>query len=180
MSNHNSCLYQQIQKVLWQVVQNLTQFVWRGRTVVSSSLFNQNSLGMGFPSGTSGKEPVCQSGRLKRREFGPWVQRIPWRRARQSTPVFLPGERHGQRRLDRLQAIELHRVRHDWSDLTHRTSLLHLFILYCLLFFFSFNKEYTHSYTVCTFLLLNKIQTPNTLTVWYEQLEMCELCLTVF
>ena len=29
----------------------------------------------------------------------PWVGKIPWRRAWQSTPVFLPGESHGQRSL---------------------------------------------------------------------------------
>ena len=29
----------------------------------------------------------------------PWVKKIPWRRARQPTPVFLPGESHGQRTL---------------------------------------------------------------------------------
>ena len=29
--------------------------------------------------------------------FDPWVRKIPWRRAWQSTPVFLPGESHGQR-----------------------------------------------------------------------------------
>ena len=28
-----------------------------------------------------------------------WVGKIPWRRAWQSTPVFLPGESHGQRSL---------------------------------------------------------------------------------
>ena len=28
-----------------------------------------------------------------------WVRKIPWRRSWQSTPVFLPGEAHGQRRL---------------------------------------------------------------------------------
>ena len=27
----------------------------------------------------------------------PWVRKIPWRRAWQHTPVFLPGESHGQR-----------------------------------------------------------------------------------
>ena len=31
--------------------------------------------------------------------FDPWVRKIPWRRARQHTPVFLPGESHGQRSL---------------------------------------------------------------------------------
>ena len=27
----------------------------------------------------------------------PWVRKIPWRREWQPTPVFLPGEFHGQR-----------------------------------------------------------------------------------
>ena len=31
--------------------------------------------------------------------FNPWVGEIPWRRDWQPTPVFLPGEFHGQRSL---------------------------------------------------------------------------------
>ena len=31
--------------------------------------------------------------------FDPWVGKIPWRRKWQPTPVFLPGESHGQRTL---------------------------------------------------------------------------------
>ena len=31
--------------------------------------------------------------------FSPWVRKIPWRRAWQPTPVFLPGESQGQRSL---------------------------------------------------------------------------------
>ena len=31
--------------------------------------------------------------------FNPWVGKIPWRRKWQPTPVFLPGESHGRRRL---------------------------------------------------------------------------------
>ena len=46
----------------------------------------------GFPGGTSGKELVCQCRRCKRSEFGPWVGKIPWRRAWQPTPAFLPGD----------------------------------------------------------------------------------------
>ena len=53
----------------------------------------------GFPDGANGKEPTCQYRRHKRHEFSPWVGKIPWRRAQQSTPVFLPGESHGQRSL---------------------------------------------------------------------------------
>ena len=37
--------------------------------------------------------------RPNRCRFGPWVRKIPWRRARQPTPIFLPGECHGQRSL---------------------------------------------------------------------------------
>ena len=29
----------------------------------------------------------------------PWVEKIPWRRTWQPTPVFLPGKSHGQRSL---------------------------------------------------------------------------------
>ena len=44
---------------------------------------------------------MLKSPRLQYRRpgFDPWVGKIPWRRARQPTPVFLPGESHGQRSL---------------------------------------------------------------------------------
>ena len=54
---------------------------------------------LGFPGGTSGTEPICQCRRHKRTKFAPWVRKIPWRREWQPTPVFLPGEFHGQRSL---------------------------------------------------------------------------------
>ena len=37
--------------------------------------------------------------RCSRCGFNPWVGKIPWRRKWQPTPVFLPGEPHGQRGL---------------------------------------------------------------------------------
>ena len=46
-----------------------------------------------------GKEHACQCRRQKRYGFDPWVRKIPWRRARQPTPGFLPGQSHGQRSL---------------------------------------------------------------------------------
>ena len=55
---------------------------------------------MGLPRWCySGKDPACQHRRHKRRGFDPWVGKIPWRRAWQPTPVFLPEESHGQRSL---------------------------------------------------------------------------------
>ena len=48
-----------------------------------------NSI-MGFPAGTGGKEPTCQSKRQKKCGFNPWIGKIPWRRAWVQTLVFLP------------------------------------------------------------------------------------------
>ena len=63
-------------------------------------LFSMNfSVAVGFPGGASGKEFTSQCRRCKRHAFGPWFGKIPWRRERQPTPVFLPGESHGQRSL---------------------------------------------------------------------------------
>jgi len=42
--------------------------------------------------GTSGKEPACQCRRHERCGFYPWVEKIPWRRVWEPTPVSLPGE----------------------------------------------------------------------------------------
>jgi len=56
-------------------------------------------FGRGFPDGISGKEPICQCGRHKRHVFYPWVRKIPWRKAWQPSPLFLPGESPGQRSL---------------------------------------------------------------------------------
>ena len=62
---------------------------------------------MGFPGGTSGKEPACQCRRHKRHRFDPWVGKIPWRRASQPTPVFLPGESPWTEEPGGLQSIGL-------------------------------------------------------------------------
>ena len=45
------------------------------------------------------KNPPANAGDVKRHRFDPWVRKIPWKRAWQITPVFLPGESHGQRSL---------------------------------------------------------------------------------
>ena len=42
--------------------------------------------------GSNGKETACSG-------CDPWVGKILWRRTWQPTPVFLPGESHGQRSL---------------------------------------------------------------------------------
>ena len=46
------------------------------------------------------KNPPANEGRHKRHRFNSWVRKIPWKRGIwQPTPVFLPGESHGQRSL---------------------------------------------------------------------------------
>ena len=60
-----------------------------------SSFLNTIFLGLwGFPGGTRGQYRKC-----KRRGFNPTVGKFPWRRTLQLTPVFLPGDFHGQRSL---------------------------------------------------------------------------------
>ena len=49
-----------------------------------------------FPSGSDGKDSAFQCWRPG---FDPWVGNIPRRRKWHPTPVFLPGETHGQRSL---------------------------------------------------------------------------------
>ena len=50
-----------------------------------------------FPGGASGKEATWKCRSHNRYGFDPWHGKIPWRRARQPTLEFLPGESHGQR-----------------------------------------------------------------------------------
>ena len=57
------------------------------------------NLVFGLPRWCSGKESACQCSRCKRLRFDCWFGKVPWRRKWQSTPVFLPGKFHGQRRL---------------------------------------------------------------------------------
>ena len=49
-----------------------------------------------FPGSSVGKESAFNAGDLG---SNPGLGRSPWRREWQPTPVFLPGESHGQRSL---------------------------------------------------------------------------------
>ena len=68
---------------------------------------------MDFPWWLSSKESACQG---RRPRFSPWFGMIPQRRAWQSTPVFLPGESHGQRSLAGYSSWV-----HKESDMTEAT-----------------------------------------------------------
>ena len=87
-----SCLDNPLDRGAWQATVYGMAKSW---TWLSSYHFHV----LGFPGGTSGKDLTCQCRRHKRCRFNPWVGKIPWRRAWQPTPGFLPGESHGQRSL---------------------------------------------------------------------------------
>ena len=62
----------------------------------SEVLLGKVIKGRGFPGGSVVKESASQ---CRNQGFDPGIKKIPWRRKWQPTPVFLPGESHGQRSL---------------------------------------------------------------------------------
>ena len=69
------------------------------------------------------KDWPCQCRRQKRCSFDPWVGKIPWRKAWQPTPVFLPGESHGHRSLVGDGPQGRKEVEYNWSDLAQHVVL---------------------------------------------------------
>ena len=72
--------------------------------------FNQLPGDVGIPRWLTGKESAYQ---CRRHGFIPQVRKIPQSRAWQPTPVFLPGESHGQRSLVGYTPWGLKGIRHD-------------------------------------------------------------------
>ena len=68
---------------------------------------------VGLPGDASGKEPACQLRRPERHRFDPWVGKMPWRRAWQSTP-YPCLENLMDRGAWRAKSTGLQRVGHDW------------------------------------------------------------------
>ena len=66
--------------------------------------------GLDIPGGSVGKESTCSRG------IDPWAGKIPWRRAWEPTPVFLPGESLWTEDPGGLQSLGLQRFERDWSD----------------------------------------------------------------
>ena len=58
-----------------------------------------SATGWGFLGGASGRESACNAGDMRDAGLIPGLGRFPWRRARQPTPVSLPGGSHRQRSL---------------------------------------------------------------------------------
>ena len=62
-----------------------------------------------------GKESTCKCRRHMRGRFESWVRKIPWRRKRQPTPVFLPGESPCTEDPGVIQSMEIQRSFDGWS-----------------------------------------------------------------
>ena len=65
----------------------------RGEIVVKQKLILVGYLKIELPQWLSGTESACR--RQRSLWLDPWVGKVPWRRAWQPTPVFLPRESHG-------------------------------------------------------------------------------------
>ena len=75
-----------------------------------------------IPGGSDSKESASNEGDPV---FNPWVRKIPWRREWQPTPVFLPGEPHGQRSL-----VDYSPWGCEESDTTEQLTYTHNALLY--------------------------------------------------
>ena len=65
---------------------------------------------MDFLGSSAGKESSCNAGDMG---LVPWIRKIPWRRAWQPTPVFLPGESAWTEEPGMLQSMGSPRVEHN-------------------------------------------------------------------
>ena len=75
-------------------------------------MFDMYLIYLGFPGGSVVKNPPVNAEVTGDAGLIPELRRSPEGRNQQPTPVFLPGESHGQRSL-RLQSVGSQRVRHD-------------------------------------------------------------------
>ena len=98
-----------------QLVKNLP--VMQGTPVQFLGREDSRGEGIGYPLQYSWASLVAQMVKnplqCARPGFDPWVRMIPWQRAWQPTPVFLPGESPWTMKPGRLPSMGSQRVRHD-------------------------------------------------------------------
>ena len=70
---------------------------------------------IGYPVQYSWASLVTPTCNAEKPGFNPWVGKVPWRRAWQPPPVFLPGEYPWTEDPGGLLYMELQRVGHDWE-----------------------------------------------------------------
>ena len=72
---------------MMKIIKQLLSILWIGLYCLKFTI---------YPGGSDGKESACNA---RDPRFDPWVKKIPYKREWQPTPVFFPGEFHGQRSL---------------------------------------------------------------------------------
>ena len=88
--------------------------------------------------------------------FDPLVRKIPWRRKWQPTPVFLPGESHGQRSL-----VGYSPWGRKESDTTERLHFLSLCIVDSILRLLLYFPQYLENYVHCCIISIQLIEKTN-------------------
>ena len=94
-----------IGKITWRRARLPTPVFLPGESHAQRSLAGYSPWGHTELNTTEATEPVgkrgtrrvsrpCPGMQCKRPGFNPWVEKIPWRRAWQPIPIFLPGEIH--------------------------------------------------------------------------------------
>ena len=68
---------------------------WRVTSI--KPLFHNGLKVIGLPNNYLVAQTVKNPPAMQETQVRPWIGKIPWRRERQPTPVFLPGKSHGQR-----------------------------------------------------------------------------------
>ena len=109
--------------LLWKS-QRLMAPVSQGPCIIIKCIWNM------LPCWLSCKESVCQCKKCMRRcVFDPWVGKIPWSRAWQPIPLFLPGKSPwAENLMDResnRQRILFHRITQRWTHSVHSYSCIH-------------------------------------------------------
>ena len=102
---------------------------------------------MWLPRWLNGKESTCRC-KDTGHGFDPWVGKIPWRRAWQPAPAFLPGESHELRSLVGYSP-EGHRVEHDWAHI-HMCVCIYIYIytIFCVFSLFKILKNSLYMYSL--------------------------------
>ena len=101
---------------------------WWEELVVVSGLYSVPADLSGLPRWLSGWRTCLQRRRHRRCGFDPWVGKIPWRRAWQPTPVFLPGESRGWAWWTVIHSVTKSWTQRKWlSTHTHTQSWVEVF-----------------------------------------------------
>ena len=127
------------------------------------------------------KNPQASAGDI-RDAMNPWVGKIPWRRARQPTPVFLPGESHIQRSL-----VGYSSQGFKESDMTEKWPSMHFWRIpligigtYFKSLLFDLNSYTVWAYvTELAIILLASMTKPSILSRWNRYLHSL-FCLFAF